>query len=86
MIKKIFFLYFQTNFEDGEVVLTTHRLFWGYPGEISNGERVLCLQLMYVISLDEELASSFVFGKKKRIIMHLKSPVSGLIIVFYFIN
>lgn len=33
----------------------------------------LCLRLKYVASIDEETASSFVFGKKKRIILHLKS-------------
>lgn len=35
---------------------------------------VLCLQLKYIQSLDDETASSFVFGKKKRIILHLSSP------------
>lgn len=62
----------QTNFEDGEVVLTTHRLLWGRVGEIGRGMVVLCLHLKYVISLDEEVASSFVFGRKKRIIVALK--------------
>uniref|UniRef100_A0A1L8DVW2 Vacuolar protein-sorting-associated protein 36 n=1 Tax=Nyssomyia neivai TaxID=330878 RepID=A0A1L8DVW2_9DIPT len=62
----------KTNFEEGEIVLTSHRLFWGRPGEISQGMRVLCLHLKYVENLDEEMASSFIFGKKKRIIVHLK--------------
>lgn len=35
---------------------------------------VLSLNLKYVISLDEEVASSFVFGRKKRIIVTLKEP------------
>lgn len=35
---------------------------------------VLSLNLKYVISLDEETASSFVFGRKKRIIITLKEP------------
>lgn len=35
---------------------------------------VLSLHLKYVISLDEEIASSFVFGRKKRIIINLKQP------------
>lgn len=35
---------------------------------------VLSLNLKYIISLDEEIASSFVFGRKKRIIITLKEP------------
>lgn len=65
----------QTNFEDGEVVLTTHRLLWGRVGEIARGMVVLSLHLKYIISLDEEVASSFVFGRKKRIIITLKEPM-----------
>lgn len=65
-------IFFQTNFEDGEFVLTTHRLFWGRVGEIARGMVVLSLNLKYVISLDEELASSFIFGRKKRIIITLQ--------------
>lgn len=62
----------QTRYEDGELLLTTHRLFWGRVGEIPRGMTVLCLNLKYVNRLDEEYASSFVFGRKKRIILHLK--------------
>lgn len=54
------------------MLLTTHRLFWGRVGEIPRGMTVLCLNLKYVLRLDEEYASSFVFGRKKRIILHLK--------------
>lgn len=63
---------FQTGYEDGELVLTTHRLFWGRSGEIARGASVLSLHLKYVHTLDEEIASAFVFGRKKRIILHLK--------------
>lgn len=56
------------------MVLTTHRLFWGRNGEISRGATVLCLHLKYIAGMDEETASSFVFGKKKRIILNLKAP------------
>lgn len=35
---------------------------------------VFCLQLRYIQGIDEETASSFVFGKKKRIILHLSPP------------
>lgn len=65
---------FQTEFEDGEVVLTTHRLFWGRPGEIARAAITLCLPLRYVISLGEEETSSNFFGRKTRIIMHLHPP------------
>lgn len=54
--------------------MTSHRLFWGRPGEISRGMTVLCLHLKYIQSIDEETASSFVFGRKKRIILHLSMP------------
>lgn len=54
--------------------MTSHRLFWGRPGEIARGMVVLSLNLRYVIALDEETASSFVFGRKKRIILTLKEP------------
>lgn len=62
---------FQTLFEDGELILTSHRLFWGRPGEYSRGSSILQLQLKYVKSLDEEIASSMFFGKKKRLILRL---------------
>lgn len=66
----------KTDFEDGEVVLTTHRLFWGRPGEIARAAVTLCLPLSYVISLSEETTSNF-FGRKTRIIMHLRPPEVG---------
>ncbi|XP_023178100.1 vacuolar protein-sorting-associated protein 36 [Drosophila hydei] len=64
----------KTEFEDGEVVLTTHRLFWGRPGEIARAAVTLCLPLSYVISLSEETTASNFFGRKTRIIMHLRPP------------
>ncbi|CAD7080989.1 unnamed protein product [Hermetia illucens] len=67
----------KTAYEDGEVVLTTHRLFWGRPGEIARGSTTLCLQLQYIVGLDEEVASSFVFGKKKRLILNLRPLLPG---------
>ncbi|XP_034103790.1 vacuolar protein-sorting-associated protein 36 [Drosophila albomicans] len=64
----------KTDFEDGEVVLTTHRLFWGRPGEIARAAVTLCLPLSYVLSLSEEETTSNFFGRKTRIIMHLRPP------------
>lgn len=73
----IWMFFLQTKYEDGELLLTTHRLFWGRVGEIPRGMTVLCLSLKYVNRLDEEYASSFVFGRKKRIILHLKDVMPG---------
>ncbi|EDV97160.1 vacuolar protein-sorting-associated protein 36 [Drosophila grimshawi] len=64
----------KTEFADGEVVLTTHRLFWGRPGEIARAAVTLCLPLSYVVSLSEETTASNFFGRKTRIIMHLRPP------------
>ncbi|XP_017128755.1 vacuolar protein-sorting-associated protein 36 [Drosophila elegans] len=64
----------KTEFEEGEIVLTTHRLFWGRPGEIARAAITLCLPLSYVISLSEETTASNFFGRKTRIIMHLRPP------------
>lgn len=61
----------KTGYEDGEVVLTTHRLFWGRPGEISKGMTCMSLSLSRVDSLYEEWASANLFGRKKRLIVRL---------------
>lgn len=65
----------KTSYEDGEVVLTSHRLLWGRNGEIARGGNALSLRLKYVQSLDEEEASSMLFGRKKRIILRLAPPL-----------
>lgn len=57
------------------MVLTTHRLFWGRPGEIARADVTLCLHLHYVLSIGEETASSYLFGRKTRIILHLRPPL-----------
>ncbi|XP_001655431.2 vacuolar protein-sorting-associated protein 36 [Aedes aegypti] len=61
----------KTSYEDGELVLTSHRLLWGRNGEIARGGNALSLRLKYVQSFDEEEASSMLFGRKKRIILRL---------------
>jgi ESCRT-II complex subunit VPS36 len=66
----------QTIFEDGEVTLTTHRLFWAKQGEFSRGSNVFQLQLKLIRALDEEIGSSMFFGKKKRLIVRL-NDVTG---------
>ncbi|XP_014090894.2 vacuolar protein-sorting-associated protein 36 [Bactrocera oleae] len=64
----------KTEYEEGEIVLTTHRLFWGRPGEIARAATTLCLSLRHVISLSEETASSYFFGRKIRYILYLREP------------
>lgn len=64
----------QTIFEDGELTLTTHRMFWGKSGEFSRGSNIIQLHLKSVHALDEEMGSSMFFGKKRRLIVKLKDP------------
>ncbi|XP_013110981.1 vacuolar protein-sorting-associated protein 36 [Stomoxys calcitrans] len=66
----------KTQFEEGELVLTTHRMFWGRPGEIARAAMCLCLNLKYIVSVSEEQASNFVFGRKTRLVLHLRPPAS----------
>jgi len=74
---KIFCL-FQTTFEGGEIVLTSHRLLWGRPGEIPRGLTCLSLPLRYVVFVEEETgSSSFVFNRSKKIVLHLSEALPG---------
>ncbi|XP_008547602.1 vacuolar protein-sorting-associated protein 36 [Microplitis demolitor] len=67
----------KTNFAGGELVLTSHRLIWGRPGDIPNGKVCLSLSLRYVIFFEEEVPSAFSFGRSKKIILHLSEPPIG---------
>ncbi|XP_070494065.1 vacuolar protein-sorting-associated protein 36 [Chironomus tepperi] len=67
----------KTIFEDGELTLTTHRIFWGKSGEFSRGSNIIQLRLQYVKSLDEEIGSSMFFGKKKRLVVRLNESTPG---------
>ncbi|KAM7356097.1 vacuolar protein sorting 36 [Cochliomyia hominivorax] len=64
----------KTNFEEGDLVLTTHRLLWGKTGDIAKAAVCLSLNLKYVVSVNEEQASNFLFGRKTRLILHLRQP------------
>lgn len=68
---KLFWCRFQTLFEDGEVSLTTHRIFWGKAGEFARGSNIIQLHLKFIKALDEEIGSSMFFGKKKRLVVRL---------------
>ncbi|XP_076236321.1 vacuolar protein sorting 36 [Calliopsis andreniformis] len=64
----------KTHFEDGELVLTSHRILWGKPGDITRGHTCLSLFLHHVIFFEEETPGPFSFGRSKKIIMHLSEP------------
>ena len=69
---------FQTTFEGGEIVLTSHRLLWGRPGEIPRGLTCLSLPLRYVVFVEEETGSgSFGFNRSKKIVLHLSEALPG---------
>ncbi|KAL5290157.1 VPS36 family protein [Megaselia abdita] len=65
----------KTRFADGDLVLTSHRLFWGSHEEFQKGSVQLCLRLSYIQSITEE-SGSYIFTKKKRLICHL-GPVDS---------
>lgn len=68
---------FQTQYTDGEVVLTTHRILWGKPGDIPKGLVCLSLYLYYVFCIEEESGGVFGLGGPKRIILHLGPTLPG---------
>lgn len=69
---------FQTQFTDGEVVLTTHRILWGKPGDIPKGLVCLSLHLFYVYFVEEESGGVFGLGGPKRIIINLSPSLPGI--------
>ncbi|VVC91642.1 vacuolar protein-sorting-associated protein 36 [Leptidea sinapis] len=82
----------KTHYVDGEVVLTSHRLLWGKPGDIPKGLICLSLYLYYVFCLEEENGGMFGLGRPKRIILHLgpslpgKKPGPAVISTYHFIK
>ncbi|XP_013135211.1 PREDICTED: vacuolar protein-sorting-associated protein 36 [Papilio polytes] len=67
----------KTQYVDGEVVLTTHRILWGKAGDIPKGLTCLSLPLYYVFCLEEESGGVFGLGGPKRIILHLGPALPG---------
>lgn len=67
----------KTQFTDGEVVLTTHRILWGKPGDIPKGLVCLSLHLYYVFFVEEESGGVFGLGGPKRIIFNLSPSLPG---------
>lgn len=66
----------RTHFEGGELVLTSHRILWGRPGDISRGNTCLSLSLRHVICFEEETPGPFSFGRSKKIVLHLFEPAA----------
>lgn len=66
----------QTKFDNGDILLTSHRFFWGRHEDIQSGRTSICMHLKYVLSLDEESTGSFFSGRKQKIILHLK-PIAA---------
>nr|CAI5833941.1 unnamed protein product [Callosobruchus analis] len=61
----------KTSFEGGELIITSHRLFWGRPGTIARGQTCLSLDLHVVVFIEEESPNTFSFSRSKKIILHL---------------
>ncbi|XP_052737864.1 vacuolar protein-sorting-associated protein 36 [Bicyclus anynana] len=82
----------KTQFVDGEVVLTSHRILWGKPGDIPKGNVCLSLHLYYVFCIEEESGGVFGLGGPKRIILHLgpslpgKRPGPAVVSLYHYIK
>lgn len=60
----------KTSFENGELILTSHRLLWYLPGT----SQYLALPLSYVVYVEEEKSSGFIFSKSKQVSLYLLEP------------
>lgn len=65
---------FQTAFEGGDILLTSHRLLWTSPNDTTF---CLSLSLKYVVFLEEEIPGAFSFTRSSKIVLHLSSPSPG---------
>ncbi|KAF4525442.1 hypothetical protein B566_EDAN004185 [Ephemera danica] len=61
------------TFENGDLVVTSHRILYATKGSNSG----LCLRLHYVIFIEEEQSSSFGFSRSKKILLHLMECIPG---------
>ncbi|KAH0956450.1 hypothetical protein HN011_000604 [Eciton burchellii] len=64
----------KTHFEGGELILTSHRILWGRPGDIPRGNACLSLLLQCIVFFEEENPGPFSFGRSKKIVLHLSEP------------
>ncbi|CAH1159769.1 unnamed protein product [Phaedon cochleariae] len=61
----------KTSFEGGELIITTHRILWGRPGQIARGQTCLSMALNLIIFIEEESPSTFSFTRSRKIVLHL---------------
>ncbi|XP_065158250.1 vacuolar protein-sorting-associated protein 36 isoform X1 [Atheta coriaria] len=64
----------KTNFEGGELTVTSHRIFWAQPGHFSNGQICLALPLSLVTAFNEESPGAFSFSRNQKIVLYLHEP------------
>ncbi|XP_063987495.1 vacuolar protein-sorting-associated protein 36 isoform X3 [Diachasmimorpha longicaudata] len=64
----------KTNFAGGEVVLTSHRLIWGRPQDVAQGQVCLSLSLKHVVFFEEDSARVFSFNRSRKVVLHLAEP------------
>lgn len=65
----------QTNFEGGEVILTSHRIIWRKQGD--DGHISLQLTLKYIVFFEEETPGALFFTRSKKVVLHLSEPAPG---------
>ncbi|KAF7280317.1 hypothetical protein GWI33_006228 [Rhynchophorus ferrugineus] len=51
----------KTNFEGGELIITTHRILWARPGAIARGDTCLALMNELIVYIEEESPGAFSF-------------------------
>jgi len=62
----------KTNFEGGELIITTHRLLWGRPGAIAKGQTCLGLVHQLIVYIEEESPNAFSFSRSRKVRLHLE--------------
>ncbi|CAG9767045.1 unnamed protein product [Ceutorhynchus assimilis] len=60
----------KTQFEGGELIITTHRILWGRPGAIAKGQTCLGLSNHLIVYIEEESPGAF-FRRSRKILLHL---------------
>ncbi|XP_066150199.1 vacuolar protein-sorting-associated protein 36 [Euwallacea fornicatus] len=61
----------KTQFEGGELIITTHRLLWGRPGAIAKGQTCLGLVHELIVYIEEESPGTFSFTRSRKVLLHL---------------
>lgn len=67
----------KTNFEGGEIIITSHRLFWGRPGAFDMQQICMAIPLKLVYHVYEEHQGAFSFSRSRKLIFHLHPPLPG---------